>query len=94
MAEYQALLLGLEEARQAGSEEAPGLGRFRIDGEATQRPLPGQKLPTSSPCGAHALNDLKKFETWAIAHVPREENHLADEAANQAIDQRPRRGKI
>ncbi len=51
-------------------------GRYRV------------KSPHLIPLWRAALYALKKFETWAIAHVPREENHLADEAANQAIDQK------
>jgi ribonuclease HI len=50
-------------------------GRYRV------------KSPHLIPLWQEALNALKEFEAWAIAHVPREENHLADAAANRAIDQ-------
>ncbi len=72
VAEYQALLLGLEEGTPAGSQEAPGPGRFRTHGEADQRPVPGES-PPPHPFGAK-LNALKQFEAWEINHVPREEN--------------------
>ena len=87
VAEYQALLLGLEEARKLGVQKL----RIFADSELMVKQLTGRyrvKSPHLIPLWQAAVNALKKFETWAIAHVPREENHLADEAANRAIDQK------
>ena len=87
VAEYQALLLGLEEARKMEVQKL----RIFADSELMVKQLTGRyrvKSPHLIPLWREALNALKKFETWAIAHVPREENHLADEAANRAIDQK------
>jgi ribonuclease HI len=86
VAEYQALLLGLEEARKL---EVKNL-RVLADSELMVKQLTGRyrvKSPHLLPLWRAAVHALKKFEAWAIAHVPREENRLADEAANQAIDQ-------
>jgi ribonuclease HI len=87
VAEYQALLLGLEEAQRLGVKKL----RVLADSELMVKQLTGRyrvKSPHLIPLWRAALSALKKFEAWAVAHVPREENHLADEAANQAIDQK------
>jgi ribonuclease HI len=87
VAEYQALLLGLEEARRLEVKKL----RVLADSELMVKQLNGRyrvKAPHLIPLWRAAVNALKKFDAWAIAHVPREENHLADEAANRAIDQR------
>jgi len=86
VAEYQALLLGLAEARKIEVQKL----RIFADSELMVKQLNGRyrvKSPHLIPLWQEALNALNQFETWAIAHVPREENHLADEAANRAIDQ-------
>jgi ribonuclease HI len=87
VAEYQALLLGLEEAQRLGVKQL----RVLADSELMVKQLTGRyrvKSPHLIPLWRQAVYALKKFDAWAIAHVPREENHLADEAANRAIDQR------
>ena len=87
VAEYQALLLGLEEARRLGVKKL----RVLADSELMVKQLTGRyrvKSPHLIPLWRAALYALKNFEAWAIAHVPREENHLADAAANRAIDQK------
>ena len=87
VAEYQALLLGLAEAHRLGVKKL----RVLADSELMVKQLNGRyrvKAPHLIPLWRDALDTLTKFEAWAIAHVPREENHLADEAANRAIDQK------
>jgi ribonuclease HI len=87
VAEYQALLLGLAEAHRLAVKKLQVLA----DSELMVKQLTGHyrvKSPHLIPLWREALNTLEKFEAWAIAHVPRAENHLADEAANQAIDQK------
>jgi ribonuclease HI len=91
VAEYQALLLGLEAARQLKVKKLQVLA----DSELMVKQINGRyrvKAPHLIPLWREALNSLKKFEAWTIAHVPREENHLADEAANRAIDQKAAAG--
>ena len=86
VAEYQALLLGLEEARKIEVQKL----RIFADSELMVKQLTGRyrvKSPHLIPLWREALNALNQFEAWAIAHVPREQNHLADDAANRAIDQ-------
>ncbi len=87
VAEYQALLLGLEEARKLEVQKL----RIFADSELMVKQLTGRyrvKSPHLLPLWHEALQALKNFAAYAIAHVPREENRLADEAANRAIDQK------
>ena len=91
VAEYQALLLGLEEARRLEVKKLQVLA----DSELMVKQINGRyrvKAPHLIPLWREALSALKEFEAWAITHVPREENHLADEAANRAIDQKAAAG--
>jgi ribonuclease HI len=91
VAEYQALLLGLEEARRLEVKKLQVLA----DSELMVKQINGRyrvKAPHLIPLWRAALSALKEFETWTITHVPREENHLADEAANRAIDQKTAAG--
>jgi ribonuclease HI len=87
VAEYQALLLGLEEARKLSVKRLQVLA----DSELMVKQLNGHyrvKSPHLLPLWRQALQSLEQFEAYAIIHVPREENRLADEVANQAIDQK------
>jgi ribonuclease HI len=91
VAEYQALILGLAEAQRLGVKKLQVLA----DSELMVKQLNGQyrvKSPHLIPLWREARHALEQFEAWAIAHVPRAQNHLADEAANQAIDQRTGKG--
>jgi ribonuclease HI len=86
VAEYQALLLGLAEARK---QEVQRL-RIFADSELMVKQLTGRyrvKSPHLIPLWRQAVNALNEFAAWGINHVPREENQLADAAANRAIDQ-------
>jgi ribonuclease HI len=87
VAEYQALLLGLEEARKLAVKKL----RVLADSELMVKQLNGHyrvKSPHLLPLWRQALQALQQFEAYAIMHVPREKNRLADEVANQAIDQK------
>jgi ribonuclease HI len=87
VAEYQALLLGLQKARELGVKKI----QVFADSELMVRQLKGQyrvKAPHLLPLYEAAQQALKEFETFAISHVPRELNSLADRLANQAIDQK------
>ena len=87
VAEYQALLLGLEEAQRLSVKKL----RVLADSELMVKQLNGHyrvKSPHLLPLWRQALQALQQFEAYAIMHVPRENNRLADEVANQAIDQK------
>jgi ribonuclease HI len=88
VAEYQALLLGLREAVRLGAKKL----QIFADSELLVRQLSGQyrvKAPHLLPLWRLAKTELQNFEAYTVSHVPRAENSLADDLANQGIDQRP-----
>ena len=86
-AEYRALLLGLERARELGAREVEVVN----DSQLVARQVTGEyrvKKPDLRPLHAQALAALAGFERWSIRSVPREQNVLADDLVNEAIDAR------
>lgn len=86
IAEYQALILGLEEALRRGSTAIS----IYLDSELIVRQIQGVyrvKNPTLKPLMADVRALLDRFDTWQVAHVPRSENAVADRLANEAIDE-------
>ena len=88
VAEYRALLLALKLARSLG------IIRIRVysDSQLLVRQINGfyrVKQPHLLALWQEAQQELQKFESHEVFHVPREMNHQADRLANQAIDQRP-----
>lgn len=84
-AEYEALLMGLEEARRRGARELV----VRLDSELVVRQLRGQyrvKHQGLRPLAQRALRLLSEFASVRLEHVPRERNAIADRLANEAID--------
>ncbi|WP_310599509.1 ribonuclease HI family protein [Desulfobulbus sp.] len=87
VAEYKALLVGLEEAQRKGCGQ---LAIF-LDSELIVRQVQGRykvKNETLLPLFRQVRERLDRFETWSIAHVPRAQNARADQLANQGIDRR------
>lgn len=86
IAEYQALILGLEEALGRGATAIS----IYLDSELIVRQIQGVyrvKNPTLKPLMADVRAMLDRFDTWQVAHVPRSENAVADKLANEAIDE-------
>jgi len=86
VAEYQALLLGLEAALARGVTHLA----VRLDSELIVRQLQGAyrvKAPHLKPLFQQARDLLGRFQGVEVAHVPRAQNAVADKLANQAIDQ-------
>ena len=87
VAEYSALLLGLETALRLGAREVEVVA----DSELLVRQLTGAykvKNAGLKPLFAQAQALLARFEKWTARHVPREQNQLADEMSNRAIDEK------
>ena len=85
VAEYRALLLGLERARALGADEVEVVN----DSELIAKQVTGAykvKHPAMKPLHAQALQALKQFERWSIRSVPRAQNADADALVNQALD--------
>jgi ribonuclease HI len=85
VAEYQALLLGIERARALGAGEIELVG----DSELVVRQVRGEyrvKDAALRDLHARVREALEGFERWSIRNVPREENEHADRLVNEALD--------
>ncbi len=86
VAEYEALLLGLEEAVARGVERIS----IRADSELLVRQINGEYQVRKAHLRAlhqRAMAMLRRFAEWDIEHVRREENVRADALANEALDE-------
>lgn len=86
VAEYEALILGLEEARRRGVDRI----LVRMDSMLVVRQMQGLwkiKHPGLRPRALRAGALLAEFTSRRIEHVPRDENAHADRLANAAIDE-------
>ncbi|HEY2554053.1 MAG TPA: ribonuclease HI family protein [Candidatus Cybelea sp.] len=91
VAEWSALIAGLEAAAELGVRELA----IRLDSELVVRQLRGEyrvKHPNLQPLHARAAGLLRKFEHVDIAHVRRKENAEADALVNRALDEHARSG--
>jgi ribonuclease HI len=85
VAEYRALLRGLERAAALGAREIEIVN----DSELVARQLTGAykvKHPSMKPLHEEALAALRGFDRWGIRSVPRAENARADALVNLALD--------
>ena len=85
VAEYRALLLGIERAAALGASRLELLG----DSELIVRQVSGDykvKDPTLRDLHRQVHEALKRFDGWSIRHVRREENAEADRLVNEELD--------
>jgi ribonuclease HI len=85
VAEYRAVLRGLERAVALGADEV----RIVNDSELVARQLTGAykvKHPAMVPLFAEAQAALGRFGAWSIRSVPRAQNAAADALVNRALD--------
>jgi ribonuclease HI len=85
VAEYRALLRGVERARALGASEA----EFVNDSELVAKQITGAykvKHPAMKPLHEEAIAALRAFERWTIRSVPRAQNARADALVNDALD--------
>jgi ribonuclease HI len=90
VAEYKALLLGLELARELGAHEVEVVN----DSELVARQICGEykvKHAGLKPLFLEAMRTLREFDGWAVNSVRREHNARADELVNEALDEALRR---
>ena len=86
VAEYRALLLGLDLARELGATEVEVVN----DSELVARQIGGEykvKHPGLKPLYQEAMRALRDFDGWAVRSVRREQNTRADELVNEALDE-------
>jgi ribonuclease HI len=87
VAEYEALVWGLRTALDHGVERI----EVRADSELVVRQVNGRyKVKNAGLVPLHrtVCELLKRFASWRVVHVRREENAAADELANVAMDTR------
>ena len=85
VAEYKALLLGIERAKAFGAEKLELVG----DSELIVKQVRGEyRVKDASLRELHSQvrAALAGFERWSIRNVPREENAHADRLVNEALD--------
>ena len=91
VAEYRALLRGIERAQVLGAREVELVG----DSELIVRQVRGEyRVKDAALRELHARigEALDGLERWSIRHVRREENERADRLVNEALDARPAGG--
>lgn len=85
VAEWRGCVAALQRLRGWGVKRAV----IRLDSQLVVRQVQGQykvKQPHLKPFHAQALKLVETFDHFAIEHVPRAENALADAMANAALD--------
>jgi ribonuclease HI len=85
VAEYRALLRGIELATEHGATELELIGDSEL---VVQQVGGGWKIKNA---GLKELNEevkraLRELDSWSIRHIPRKENAEADRLVNQALD--------
>jgi ribonuclease HI len=85
VAEYRALLLGIERAAELGASELELVG----DSELIVRQVKGEykvKDATMRKLHGEVKAALRPFQSWSIRHVRREQNAEADRLVNTVLD--------
>lgn len=91
IAEYMALIRGLEEAIDMGERSV----EVFADSELIVKQVNGEyqvKNEGLMPLYYNVRSLIKKFKHFKIIHVPREENEHADELSNKGIDDHALKG--
>jgi ribonuclease HI len=87
VAEYRAVLLGLELATELGADEVEVVN----DSELVAKQISGEyrvKNKGLQPLYLETMAALREFPAWAVRSVRRESNERADELVNEALDER------
>jgi ribonuclease HI len=85
VAEYRALLLGIELARELGADEVEFVGDSKLIVEQVKGNWK-VKQDHLRPLHTRARDALREVPSWSIRHVKRGENERADELLNDALD--------
>ena len=86
VAEYEALLLGLQCALELGASEVAVVGDSELIAKQVQG-LYKVKHEAMRPLHQRAMAQLARFDDWSIQTVPRAENARADALVNAALDE-------
>jgi ribonuclease HI len=85
VAEYRALLLGIDLAKELGADEVEFVGDSKLIVEQVKG---NWKIKQDHLRPLHTkVNDaLRDLGSWSIRHVKRDENERADQLLNDALD--------
>ena len=85
VAEYRAVLLGLERARALGASEVALIGDSEL---VVRQVLCEYKVKDATLRGLRDQVDsaLAQFDSWTFRHVRREDNEAADLLVNETLD--------
>ena len=87
VAEYRALLLGIERAQELGAREVELVG----DSELVVKQVKGEYRVKDAGLRAAARRGSRRrssgFDRWSIRHVRREHNAAADRLVNETLDE-------
>ena len=86
VAEYRAVLLGLELAAELGASKVEVVN----DSELVARQIEGRykvKNAGLKPLYLETMRTLRDFGEWSVRSVRRESNERADELVNEALDE-------
>ena len=89
LAEYRAVLLGLELAGELDADEVEVVN----DSELVAKQISGEyrvKNKGLQPLYLETMAALREFGEWTVRSVRRESNERADELVNEALDERER----
>lgn len=85
VAEYSGLILGLTEALDSGADDV----EVRSDSNLCVQQVNGEfkvKNEKLIPLHARAQSLLRKFRSWDVVYIPREQNAAADSTSNRVLD--------
>ncbi len=85
VAEYRAMLLGVDLARSLGASEVELIG----DSQLIVRQVRGEykvKDANLKPLRERLVRELESFDSWSIRHGRREQNEAADLLVNETLD--------
>ena len=85
VAEYRAMLLGIELAKARGADEVELIG----DSELIVRQIRGEWKIKNEPLRelrSEVVKALGDFDSWKVDNVPRERNEAADALVNETLD--------
>jgi ribonuclease HI len=85
VAEYRALLLGIELAKELGADDVEFVGDSKLIVEQIKGAYK-VKQEHLRPLHTKAKDALRELPNWSIRHVKRDANERADELLNEALD--------
>ena len=87
VAEYTAVIRGLERAHELGAAERAAAIRFPTADQPAHGAVPGEVASPAAPASTRACSSRQGSIRIEFEHVRRERNTEADRLANQGVDE-------